>query len=317
MSTVACSAGGASEDADTPVGAPDDPAASAPAPDDAQPDGMGEAEPEPEPSDPEPTLPGGGTSVFPDHRLVGFSGGRSPAFGRLDASDLDAAATELDELIPAFESDGRTALPVYELITVIAHDSPTDSGLYRTVEPYEVIEQYLAAARKHDALLLLNIQPGRSGFLDDVKDLERWLLEPDVGLALDPEWAVNDDEVPGQTYGSTTGEELDAVAAYVSDLVAEHDLPEKVVVFHQVHESVVDDESDLGEHPGVALVKSVDGIGAQRDKEQTWERLMPTKPEHVAAGFKLFFDEDARHGELMTPEQVLALRPLPEYVLYE
>jgi hypothetical protein len=37
----------------------------------------------------------------------------------------------------------------------------------------------------------------------------------------------------------------------------------------------------------------------------------------VHAGFKLFFDEDTRHGPLMTPKQVLALRPKPEYVLYE
>ncbi|WP_165368099.1 hypothetical protein, partial [Phytoactinopolyspora endophytica] len=221
------------------------------------------------------------------------------------------------ELIEDYEVDGRTVLPVYELITVIAHGSATDNGLYRTFEPDEVIEDYLEAAREHGALLLLNVQPGRSDFLDDVQQLERWLLEPDVGLALDPEWAVGDGEVPGRTYGSTTGAELDSVAEYVSGLVTENDLPEKAVVFHQVHESVVQDEEDLGEHPGVALVKSVDGIGSRESKEETWDRLMPPRAEPVHAGFKLFFDEDAEHGPLMTPEQVLALEPLPEYVLYE
>ncbi len=37
----------------------------------------------------------------------------------------------------------------------------------------------------------------------------------------------------------------------------------------------------------------------------------------VHAGFKLFYDEDARRGKLMTPAQVLALRPRPELVTYE
>src|SRR4051794_25804146 len=40
-------------------------------------------------------LPGGGTQVFPGHRLVGFSGGPgSPALGRL-TGDLTAAAEQL------------------------------------------------------------------------------------------------------------------------------------------------------------------------------------------------------------------------------
>jgi hypothetical protein len=38
----------------------------------------------------------------------------------------------------------------------------------------------------------------------------------------------------------------------------------------------------------------------------------------VHAGFKLFFTEDTKAGhQLMTPRQVLALRPQPEYVMYE
>lgn len=271
----------------------------------------------PETSAPPPELPGGGRVIFPGHRLVGFSGGRSPAFGRLAPDDLDDAAEELEDLGAAYTDGGVDVLPVFELITVVAHDSPTRNGLYRTFEPDELIEDYLDAAREHGALLLLNIQPGRSDFLETVKALERWLREPDVGLALDPEWAVAPDEVPGRSYGSTTGAELDSVAAYLSTIVADHDLPEKVMVFHQVHASVVLDETALRTHPGVVTIKSIDGIGARANKESTWRTLMPTTPPHVRPGFKLFFDEDTEHGALMTPEQVLALTPTPDYVLYE
>jgi len=40
-------------------------------------------------------------------------------------------------------------------------------------------------------------------------------------------------------------------------------------------------------------------------------------PRQFHAGFKLFFVEDRHEGALMTPSQVLRLRPKPDYVMYE
>ena len=266
---------------------------------------------------PSPELPRGGRTIFPEHRLVGFSGGRGESFGQLGVGDIDERAEEMEQLGGQYTADGRTPLPVFELIAVVAHGSPTSSGLYRTLEPPEVVDQYLAAARRHQGLLLLNIQPGRADFLDDVRAFEKWLVEPDVGLALDPEWAVGSHQVPGQVIGSTSGAELDAVAAYLSSLVRTHNLPEKVMVYHQFHTATVADEKALRPHPGVVLVKSVDGVGVPADKVATWNRLTQGLSPHIYTGFKIFFDEDARGAEVMTPAQVLALRPQPSYVLYE
>jgi hypothetical protein len=107
------------------------------------------------------------------------------------------------------------------------------------------------------------------------------------------------------------------VAAYLSSLVRTHNLPEKVMVYHQFHPATVADENALRQHPGVVLVKSVDGVGVPADKVATWNRLTQGLSPHIYTGFKIFFDEDARRAELMTPAQVLALRPQPSYVLYE
>jgi len=52
-------------------------------------------------------------------------------------------------------------------------------------------------------------------------------------------------------------------------------------------------------------------------KTDTWRVLVRKLPRSIHTGFKLFFEEDTRHGPLMTPKQVLRLRPQPEYVLYE
>jgi hypothetical protein len=261
-------------------------------------------------------LPGGGTEVFPGHRLVGFSGGPgSPALGPL-TGDLAAAAARLREQAAPYGAD-RTVLPVFELIATMAHPFPAADGTYSAPAEDAVVQQYLDAARAAGAILLLGIQPGTGDFLPAVQRYERWLTEPDVGVALDPEWAVDPGEVPGEVFGSTTGPELDGVAAYLDGLVTAHHLPQKVMVYHQLHVDIVRDEQLLTPRAGVALVKSVDGIGAAADKVGTYQRVVATLPPFVHTGFKLFYEEDLRSGPLMAPAEVLALLPQPEYVLYE
>ena len=254
--------------------------------------------------------------IFPKYQLVAYVGlPGSPALGPLD-KDLDATAAKLDKLSRAYAA-GRTPLPVMELITVVARGSRGKDGMYRGRLDDAKIEQYLAVARKHKMLLLLDIQPGRAKILPEVKRLERWLKEPDIGLAFDPEWAVGPTQVPGRVFGHTTGAELDSIAAYLSGLVQANGLPEKVFVFHQLSPRIVTDEKALKPHPGVVTIKSVDGIGARTDKLKTWTKLTTARPPSVHAGFKLFYTEDTRHGPLMTPAQVLALKPRPELVVYE
>lgn len=262
-------------------------------------------------------LPRGGTEFFPEFRLFGYSGlPGSPGMGRMGIGDLDERVVEMEERGQEY-AGGREQVPVLELIVTVVHATPGPDGMYRTYVPESVIQDHLDAARRHDGILLLNIQPGRADFFDEVEHYEEWLAEPDVGVALDPEWAVDEGQVPGEVYGSTTGAELDEVAAYLAGLVEEHDLPEKVMVYHQVHPGVVRDEEDLQPHDGVVVIKSVDGIGSATDKIKTYNRVNETTPDHVIPGFKLFYEEDAEHGPIMTGEEVLALDPQPDYILFE
>jgi hypothetical protein len=262
-------------------------------------------------------LPRGGRTIFPDYRLVGFAGHpHSAALGRLGVGDLDDRAKEIEK-VAAPLAGGRKALPVLELIATVVQGSPGRDGTYRVRGSDAMIADYLAAARQVDGILLLDIQPGRSDFLTEVKYYEKWLREPDVGVALDPEWAMGPGQVPMKVFGHTTGKQIDAVAGYLSGVVAKHDLPEKVLVYHQLAPEIVRSEQDLKPHEGVVIVKSVDGIGSRAMKEDTYRRLTRSLPKGVHAGFKLFYDEDRQHGKLMTPSQVLALHPRPEYILYE
>lgn len=278
------------------------------------------ASPSPTPSPtPEPVLelPRGGIELFPDYRLVGFSGHPySAALGRLGIGNIDDRVAEIEGYGVEL-AGGRKVMPVLELITVVVQASPGDDGKYRARTSDETIQSYLDTARRHDGMLLLNVQPGRSSMTEEVKGLEKWLREPDVGVALDPEWDITDQQLPGRSYGHTTGEEINEIAAYIDSLVAENNLPQKPLIFHQVALSVVSNEAAIMDYDGVEVIKSVDGIGAPGSKIETYNAVTRAMPGTVHAGFKLFFEEDAALGPLMTPAEVLALVPQPEYVLYE
>jgi hypothetical protein len=263
-------------------------------------------------------LPRGGREIFPHHRLVGYAGLTSAkTLGRLGTGPLDARVVELKRRADAY-AEGREILPVLEVITTVVQRTPGRDGKYRSRISDDQIETYYEAARKHQALLLLNIQPGQSEFLAEARAYKKWLKLPSVGVALDPEWAMDPGQRPGGRYGHTTGAELNQVAGYLANLVERYDLPEKVMVYHQVAASVVRKESGLKQHAGVVLIKSVDGFGPPKSKIKTYRVVNKTTPKFVHAGFKLFFTEDREDGgRLMSPKGILELRPRPEYVMHE
>src|SRR4051812_32987139 len=102
-------------------------------------------------------------------------------------------------------------MPALELIASVAAGAPYTDGKYRWRESPSTIRRYLRAARRNKALLVLDIQPGRSDFRPEVKRLEPFLRKPDVGLALDPEWHVAAPAIPGQVIGSATAAEVNQV----------------------------------------------------------------------------------------------------------
>ncbi|GMA41264.1 LptM family lipoprotein [Mobilicoccus caccae] len=265
-------------------------------------------------------LPMGGREIFPAYRLVGYSGiaGSGPGLGRAGVGDIDDRMKEIAERGKPYAKDGRKIMPVLEYIATMVHPCK-NAPKCRTVSSDEKVEEHLAAVRKVDGILLLAIQPGRSDFLSEVKRYEKYLKEPDVGIAMDPEWRMGPNQEPMRTFGSTDAKELNQVGDYLQKLVADNDLPEKVMLYHMIRVNWVRNHEDLKDRKGVVQILSVDGIGDQELKEGTWKTLMGVKPAHVHPGFKLFYQEDTANPgwKLMTPDQVMALTPTPDYVLYE
>jgi hypothetical protein len=180
-------------------------------------------------------LPRGGREIFPRYRLVGYSGvtGAS-ALGRLGTGPPNQRLTEIERRAKPYAA-GREILPVVKVIATVVQGSSGRDGKYRVRQSDAQIAKYHPAARKHRAILLLNLQPGRSEFITEAKAFRKWLKEPDVSVALDPEWAMDRDQRPGGVFGRTTGAELDEVSGYLSGLVKQCNLPQKVMVYHRSH----------------------------------------------------------------------------------
>jgi hypothetical protein len=265
---------------------------------------------------PPPELPRGGRSIFPEFRVVAFAGApQAEELGALGIGTLDEAARKLErQAAPYARGRGRRPiLPAFELIAVIANGTPGDDGKYRSRQKRHVVANHLEAARRARALLLLDVQPGQADFMEEVRQLDEFLAQPDVSLALDPEWHMGEGGVPGETIGSVTAEEVNEVSAHLSRIVAHGRLPEKLLVVHQFTGDMIENRRRLRHYPGVALTLNVDGFGDRQLKVDKYNDF-GRKRDRAHHGFKLFYSEDTG---LMEPSDVLRLRPEPEFVVYE
>jgi hypothetical protein len=223
------------------------------------------------------------------------------------------AARRLERQARPYARRGRPVLPAFELIAAIVTSEAGEGGDHSIRQDDSTIRRYLRVARAHRMLLLLDIQPGYAPFLQEAQALERWLREPDVGLALDPEWSMEPPLLPAQEIGSTDAATVNEVSRWLSGLVRRHDLPQKLLVVHRFTGDMIEDEDQLEQHPGVALVVNVDGFGDQPNKVSKYREFTRGKRDRHH-GFKLFYKEDLN---LMKPREVLRLRPQPDLVVYE
>jgi len=271
--------------------------------------------PAPSPTGPPAELPRGGRTIFPDFDVVmyyGTAGGG--ALGVLGETTPERAAERLETAAAPFErASGRPVLPAFELITTVASSAAGRDGTYSSMLDGDSVQRYIDAARKKKMLVVLDFQPGRAEFLDQVKKYEKYLLQPEVGVALDPEWKLTATQRPLQQIGVSRAEPINAVSEYLAGLVAANDLPEKIFLVHQFKSYQLPDRKKIVDREGLATVLHVDGFGTQSEKFLTYDVLTKQSKQFVP-GFKLFYDEDT---DLLTPAEALKIKPRPQLFSYQ
>jgi hypothetical protein len=260
-------------------------------------------------------LPRGGTAIIGHYRVVAYYGAPgTAALGVLGSGSPELAARAIEKRARGFARYGRPVQPAMELIATVAQGSAGKDGDYSKAVPAAQIQRYLDVVHKHKMLLILDLQPGRATFLRQMQALRPFLLDPSVSIALDPEWKVGPHERPGGgRIGSSSAAEINAGSHYLSLLVKDHKLPHKLMIVHEFTQKMLPDRSKITRAKGVELTFHADGFGSPAVKTRVYSKLhFPGPP--FGVGFKLFLHQDSR---VMTPREVMALRPRPDIVTYQ
>ncbi len=266
------------------------------------------------PSAPTQTLPGGATKIFGDGRfLVAYYGtAETGALGVLGETSPDTMQRRVTRAAEPFARKRQPVQVVYELIVSIADRHAGKDGDYSHDIARAEVQKYIDAAHRHDALLLLDIQPGRADFLTAAKRWAWALKDPYVGLALDPEWRMGKHGVPGTRIGHVSAGEVNRVTAWLRDLVATHALPQKLFVLHQFRTDMIENIGNIEPRRGLVMVQHVDGFGTPGQKLATFHAV--ARPRQFFMGFKLFYDEDTRR---MRAADVRRINPKVRFVSFQ
>jgi len=259
--------------------------------------------------------------LLPEHRIVAYYGNfYSKHMGALGQYPPDEMLARLNKEVLTWEKvDPNTpVIPGIHYIAVTAQPKPGADGMYRDRMPGAQIQKAIALANQIKGIAILDIQLGHSTVEAEVSQLESYLVLPNVMLGLDPEFAMKDGAKPGERIGTMDATQINEAADYLASLVKKHNLPPKVLVIHRFTKEMVTDYRDVKQQPEVQVILDMDGWGYKAKKRDTYARVI-TSEATPFTGFKLFYINDLRPPStgLLTPEEILTLKPKPLYILYQ
>jgi len=262
-------------------------------------------------------IPGGGLLLFPGRRLVALYGNPlTTALGVLGEQDPAAGLARLNQLSTGYDADGLIILPTFEIIATVAAGDAGNDGDFSNEMPIDLLRSWVDFAGANGMYVLLDLQPGRSDFLSQARLYEELLLEPHVGLAIDPEWRLGPDEFHLEQIGSVEAAEVNEVVRWLAALTRDHALPQKMLLLHQFRDDMLPNRDQIEAPPELALVIQMDGLGTIPDKNTSWARTTATwEVDQFEYGWKNFFDEDIP-GPL-GPQDILQLVPSTVYISFQ
>ena len=262
-------------------------------------------------------LPG---SILPERRIVAYYGNplskRMGALGEYEPAEmLHRFEQQLDEWRNA--DPATPVLPALHLIAVVAQGDPGPSGKYRSIMRDTLVEMVHGWAKSKNAIMILDIQTGHSSIRELLPRFDHFMSRPDVHLGIDPEFMMKSGHKPGAKIGTIDASDINYATAHLAELVRKHDLPPKVLVIHRFTRGMVTNASAIELRPEVQVVMHMDGWGAPWLKRDSYKDYIVAEPVQYT-GFKLFYHNDTKKGDpLMTPADLLKLRPVPLYVQYQ
>ena len=263
-------------------------------------------------------LPG---AILPFHRVVAFYGNYfSTRMGILGEIPKDAMLQKLKgELARWAKADTSTpVMPALHYIATTAQQDPGRDGSYRLRMPHREIDRTLEYAKEINALVFIDIQVGLSSLQREMPTFEKYLSMPNVHFGIDPEFSMKGGQRPGTVIGTFDAADINYATEYLASLVRKHSLPPKILVVHRFTQGMVTNYRNIIQRPEVQIVMDMDGWGEPAKKFNTYRTYIHREPVHFT-GFKLFYKNDVKlpPHRMLTPEELMTLKPRPIYIQYQ
>ncbi|MEO7455071.1 MAG: hypothetical protein ABIY52_02340 [Gemmatimonadaceae bacterium] len=263
-------------------------------------------------------LPG---ALLPSKRIVAFYGNPlEKRMGALGEYPKDQMLGMLDKEVQrwAKADPSHPVIPALHMVVTTAQGAPGKNGLYRLRMRDSLVDAVYGWAKEHKAIFFVDVQLGKDNVQNEIPRLARWLVNPDVHIAVDPEFAMAaSGKVPGTKIGTMDASEINWVIHHVDSIVRANKLPPKILVVHRFTRKMVSNARDIRPTPNVQVVMDMDGWGPPWLKFDSYHDYVKAEPVEFT-GFKLFFHNDTKKGDLLlTPAEVLRLNPRPLYIQYQ
>jgi hypothetical protein len=263
-------------------------------------------------------LPG---SILPFKRIVVYYGNlHSKKMGALGEYAPAEMWSRLNAEVKKWEK-ADPATPVQagvHYIAAVASGTPGSDGMYINRMADTQIDSVMKIAKMHNGIVFLDIQVALSNIRKEVPRLEKYLIQPNVHLGIDPEFSMKTGAKPGTRIGTYDADDINYCSQYLTDLVKKYNLPPKVFTVHRFTKKMVTNYQNIKLHPEVQMVMHMDGWGQPELKLGTYRYFIQNEPVQFT-GFKLFYKNDIKKApnRLMTPEELMKLKPVPVYIQYQ
>jgi hypothetical protein len=262
-------------------------------------------------------LPG---AILPYKRIIAYYGNLySKQMGILGELPKPQVIAKLQQEIAAWKEVDTVmdVIPALHYIAVTAQIDPGKAGKYRLRMPFSQIDSVLKMAAPINALVFLDIQIGLGTLQEEIPELEKYLKLPNVHLGIDPEFSMKGGQKPGAVIGEFHATDINYATEYLQKLVKENNIPPKILVVHRFTQPMVKHYRDIKIRPEVQIVMHMDGWGHPAKKVGTYKHFIHKEPVEFT-GFKIFYKNDMKNdGRLITPAELVKLKPQPVYIQYQ
>jgi hypothetical protein len=260
-------------------------------------------------------------SIVPSKRIVAYYGNPlSKRMGVLGEYPKEEMLHRLKMEVEKWEKadPSHPVQPALHLIAAVAQGKPGPAGKYRMVMPDKIIDDIYSWAREAKAILFIDIQTGHEDIRTLLPRFEWILKNPDVHLAIDPEFnLITSGNIPGSKIGTYDAADINYASGFLLSLVKKYNLPPKVFIVHRFTKNMVTNAKQIALHPEVQVIMNMDGWGAPWLKRDSYKAYIVREPVQFT-GFKLFYHNDTKKGDpLLTPKDLLCLNPTPIYIQYQ